>query len=39
MNKEVFIKDSYLIWGGVPIDIEWAMNTLVYKQFIQNKNK
>jgi len=25
----------WLIWGGIPVDVEWAKNTLVYKEFIK----
>jgi len=31
MNKQE-IEICFLIWGGVPIDVEWAKNTLVWKQ-------
>lgn len=25
----------WLIWGGIPVDIEWAKSIFVYKQFIK----
>lgn len=33
--KEIHLmrKNAYLIWGGVPLDVEWAINTLVWKEF------
>lgn len=36
--KEIHLmrKYAYLIWGGVPHDVDWAINTLVWKEF---KNK
>ena len=38
-KDEIFIyfeKIAPLIWGGIPLDIEWAKNTLVYKNYIDN---
>ena len=26
---------AYILWGAVPIDKEWAINTLIYKEFIK----
>lgn len=24
---------SHLIWGGIPVDIQWALNTQVWKNY------
>ena len=34
-----FNRDAELIWGGVPTDIEWALNTSVYKNLNANNAK
>ena len=34
-----FNRDAELIWGGVPTDIEWALNTSVYKDFLKKKEE
>lgn len=39
LNKEEFKKYkliSELIWGCVPIDIEWAISTNIYKNMDNN---
>lgn len=40
MKEEISLMKKYahLIWGGIPIDTEWAINTQVWKTF-KEKNK
>ena len=27
---------AHLIWGGIPIDIQWALNTQIWKQYVKS---
>ena len=31
-EQEEYIRKSILIWGAVPVDIDWAIESPVYKQ-------
>ena len=40
MNEQIKKEDikllkqhAHLVWGGIPHDIEWALNTLVWKKY------
>lgn len=37
-EKKIYIDNCFVIYGCVPHDINWAMNTQVYQKHI-NKNK
>jgi len=30
-----FEEIAWFIWGGIPIDREWAITTLVYQQYLE----
>ncbi len=34
-EKEVYVDVCLRIWGCVPIDVEWARGTNIYKNYIQ----
>ena len=39
MKKMIMTKNyktiCYILWGSVPIDIEWAVNTNIYKEYMK----
>ena len=31
-QKEIYIEVCSLVWGCVPVDVEWAMETKIYQE-------
>ena len=37
LSKQKYKTDSFFIWGGSPLDVAWAINTQVWKEYINKK--
>ena len=37
-QRSVFRDIAPYIWGEIPIDYQWAINTLVFKQYCEKNN-
>lgn len=35
-NKKQYIELAYSIWGCVPVDVDWAIGTSMYKERLKN---
>ena len=35
-NKKQYVELAYSIWGCVPVDVDWAIGTSMYKERLKN---